>query len=46
MRTKTLLVRGGESLKKAVGKHQNQQYLHPILYEQVSYTLLEMNGKV
>lgn len=44
MRAKTFLVVKG-SLKKAVAEHQNQQYLHPILQEQVSYTLLEINGK-
>jgi len=34
-----------QPLKKAVGKHQKQQHLQPILQEQVSYTLLEISGK-
>lgn len=38
-----LVVRG--SLRKAVMKYQNQQHFHPILHKQVSYTLLEINGK-
>lgn len=37
MQAKAFLVRG--SLKKKVVKHHNQHYLHPILQDQVSYTL-------
>lgn len=41
--TTFLIVRGIS--KKAVAEHQNQQYWHRILQEQVSYTLSEINGK-
>lgn len=38
-----LVVRG--SLKNTAMKYQKQQHLQPILRKQVSYTLLEINGK-